>query len=88
MIGDPLSEAPITWSIRVSNGAYGASGHVPAVDDDPRFENPYKIPKNFPENSERKKIRVRICWGRFRESLGSPFITTIYISEIPVHPKI
>ena len=53
MIGDPATEAPITWSIRVSNDAYDASGHVPAVDDDPRIEFRIIIPKN---SQKEKKI--------------------------------
>ena len=34
-------QSPNYLTIRISIGAYGASGHVPAVDDDLRFKNPY-----------------------------------------------
>ena len=82
MIGDPLSEAPITWSIRVSNGAYDVSGHVPAVDDDLRFTNPGKNTKNFPKNSERKIFSFRLCWGRFRELQADLKIHQIFFKNI------
>ena len=44
-MGDrPLDQGSLKdmdWAIRISVGAYDASGHVPAVDDDFRFKNPY-----------------------------------------------
>ena len=62
MIGDPVAEAPITWTIRISNGAYDASGHVAAVDDDPRFKSPYKY-QNFPQKFGEKKFSCPTLLG-------------------------
>ena len=82
MIGDPVTEAPITWTICISNDAYDASGHVAAVDDDLQFKSPYINTKNSHKIRTEKNFLVRLCWGRFRESLYSDYLVSVELLDL------